>query len=74
MNSGDDLTVSNAPKPSEKLLRVFCCPQFLSREVPKNFRCELNLTRTISKATMRENNIDSHYNHKLNVDMDSLLI
>ena len=66
IKNSSDFSVKNAPLPSESLLRVSLCPQYESREVSKNYTCKLNLTRAIQKATMRKNNIDSYYNHKLN--------
>ena len=57
---------TNAPCPSLNLLGVSICPQYESRLVSQRYRCRLNLTRVIQSATMRKNNIDAHYNHKIN--------
>ena len=66
MKTNDDVTIVNAPLPSLNLLRISLCPQYESRAISKNFTCRFNLTRAIEMATMRKNNIDSHYNHKIN--------
>jgi hypothetical protein len=56
----------DAPYPSDKLLSISLCPQYASRETAKYYNCRFQLRRGLLKASMRKDNPDAHYNHKLN--------
>ena len=66
LDASNDDSVKNAPRPSKQLLQTACCPQYPSRFISKYFTCRLPITHVLLRATMRKNNIDCHYNHKLN--------
>jgi len=74
LDASNDYSVRNAPRPSKQLLRTACCPQYPSRSISKYFTCRLPITRVLLRATMRKNNIDCHYNHKLNKLLNSLIV
>jgi len=74
LDASHDDTVRNAPHPSKQLLRTACCPQHPLWSISKYFTCCLPITHVLLQATMRKNNIDCHYNHKLNKLLNSLIV
>ena len=74
IQSSSETSVKKSPIPSTSLLRISLCPQYESRMVSKRYSCRLKITRAIQVATMRKNNIDSYYNHKINQYANSFIL
>jgi hypothetical protein len=76
----DTLRASNlsderdAPVPSPQMLAISLSPQYASRETAKHFSCRFQLRRGIQQATMRKDNIDANYNHRLNQTGNNLVL
>ena len=66
MRQSKDPTKVNVPYLLMQLLRVSLCPQYEALAVSQYYICRLSLVRVIQSSTMKQYNMDAHYNHKIN--------
>jgi hypothetical protein len=64
----------DADIPSIELVRLAFSPQYPHRKMAAKYRPRFELSRAITKATMRKENQDSHYNAKLNKMLNQFII
>jgi hypothetical protein len=61
-----DPKIHDALVPSQNIVRLAFCPQYPNRKLAESYRPRFELSRGIVRATMRKDNVDAHYNAKLN--------
>ena len=66
MKTSEDPAVENAKIPCQMLLEISLTPQNEARFVASQYTGRVNFARAICRATIRKQNVDSHYNHKMN--------
>ena len=66
MLASSDPKIQEATVPSINVVRLAFCPQYPHRKLAQNYRPQFELSRGIVRATMRKDNVDAHYNAKLN--------